>query len=202
VNLTKADNIEYTIETQPMNSSVERTFDDIIWLRDQIKKNFPAMIVPILQKAKWKSKLTQKAIDKRLAWVQNFFDKVKESKVVRSSEFFIDFLSTTDKGLFEKKKKDSSKVENPKSIAEIKHLEGKALIGITKTKISESNNMQAFCSSSHRFCNDLIEINKKTKDYMEKLAEAFSKEAEIYKKLTSVYAAVDVSIKNIGSALR
>ncbi len=37
--------VEYVIETQPMKWTVARKFDDALWLRDQLQRLHPAIIV-------------------------------------------------------------------------------------------------------------------------------------------------------------
>jgi len=37
--------IEYVIETQPVKWTVIRKYDEVMWLRDQLQKHFPAAIV-------------------------------------------------------------------------------------------------------------------------------------------------------------
>ena len=37
--------IEYVIETHPMKWTVVRKYDDVMWLREQLQKHFPAAMV-------------------------------------------------------------------------------------------------------------------------------------------------------------
>lgn len=39
----------YIIETEPMNWSVKRKYEDVIWLREQLQRFFPATLVLILR---------------------------------------------------------------------------------------------------------------------------------------------------------
>ena len=90
--------------------------------------------MPPLNKKGIKSKIKTKLIHKRVGWLQKFFDEIQRNKMVKSIDFFIMFLSMTDKNEFEKKKKQIVKISDPKKLEEIKHLEGRAIVKVDSGK--------------------------------------------------------------------
>lgn len=154
--------------------------------------------MPSIEKVEWKFKPTQKGIEKRLARVQKFFDKIQNNATIRSIDFFIDFLSIPDKASFERKKKDVAKVAEPKSVVEVRHFKGKTAVGISREKMAEAKNLHMFCDAFQRLYSELMEANASTKQSMEQLAAALSNEAEIYKRIASACTTIKAnSIMNV-----
>ncbi len=98
----------------------------------------------------------------------------------------------TDRTHFEKKKKEVAKLPSPKFPPDIKHPNGKTNVGITPEKVAAGKNIQAFTTVCQGLYDKLMKANEDTVKIMRVLAEAFGREAEIYKELTLAYASVDV----------
>jgi len=43
----EAPSVSYVIETESKGWKVERTFAEVLWLRDQLQKNFPGYLVTL-----------------------------------------------------------------------------------------------------------------------------------------------------------
>lgn len=111
---------------------------------------------------------------------------------MRSSDLFLYFFSVTDKVLFEKKKKDISKLPAPKDIYEVKHFEGKSAVSVTAERITTGKNITSYVPTTQILYDKLMKANDDTVKIMRVLVDAFNREADIYKDLTLANSAIGV----------
>ena len=143
--------------------------------------------------------MTTKAITKRVAWLQKFFDEVQRDKMVRSIDFFVMFFSLPDRQAFEKRKKEIAKIPAPKVPQDIKHFGGKANVSVTAEKANLGRNIVTYGPLCQSLYEKLIKANEDTVKIMRVLAEAYSHEAEIYKDLSLVHASIEVTFHHLNS---
>jgi len=136
--------------------------------------------------------VTEKAIKKRVGWMQKFFDELQRDKVLKSSDIFIAFFSIPDKPTFEKKKKEICKRQGPKTILDIPHFEGKANVAISSGKVNLAHNIANYVPNCQTLYDKLIKANEDTVKAMRLLAESYIREAEICKELSLSHATIQV----------
>lgn len=136
--------------------------------------------------------MTTRAVNKRVIWLQKFFDELQRDRLVRSIDFFVAFFSVGDRGAFERKKKEVSKLPNPRVPQEVKHFGGKVNVAVTEEKVVTGKNIASFAPLCQSLYDKLIKANEDTVKIMRVLAEAFNREADIYKDLAYAYASIEV----------
>jgi len=134
-----------------------------------------------------------KDVDKRLIWLRRLFKELGKNEVIRSTEFFIKFLSIEDRDVLEREKKVLAKIPIPKSLADINHLDGKVTVKLDPEKIKFVQSVEKYVARSYELYNQLIEITKGISDNLKMLSSSFKEQAEIYKELTSLAISIKVS---------
>ena len=84
--------VVFKVQTRPFKFDTERRFSDFLWLRKMLVMNFPTCFVPPLPSKDGRRNFDQFYLHKRMLALQMFIDGVSEHKMLRSSEFFLDFL--------------------------------------------------------------------------------------------------------------
>lgn len=119
--------------------------------------------------------------------------------MVKSIDFFIMFLSMTDKNEFEKKKKQIVKISDPKKLEEIKHLEGRAIVKVDSGKSILGRTILQFSTGIQTLFEKLMKANDDTVKAMKLTELAFEYEAQAYKELTAAYSSINVIFYYINS---
>ena len=148
--------------------------------------------MPPLCKDGVKSDTSVKEINKRISWLQRFFDELLRDKVIRSLDIITFFFSLHDKERYEKMKKTMEKLATPKNISEIKHFEGKTTVSVTPEKVSLGKNLQRFANNAQGLYEKVMRANEDTTRVMQILITAFEHQAEAYKELAQAYVLIEV----------
>ncbi len=122
----------YTIRTNPAGTTVQRKQTDFADLRTDLFRLYPAYVVPPVPKRPLK-KLEPDLLEKRRQKYQLFLDDVMKHPVLRASEVVWNFLTVTSESEYDKKKRETDKIQRPRGPEECTTLEGKAIISYDNT---------------------------------------------------------------------
>lgn len=147
-----------------------------------------------------KTKTSPKAIFKRITWLQQFFTELQRDKTLRSSEILEAFLSVTDKKSFEASKKQIRKQQAPKTVSEMRHLDGKFDNEISQHKLRLSKRIAAYIQNSPALYQQAMANIDTTFKAMSLLSDCFVKNAESFRRLAAIHADVEVRWKLFISA--
>ncbi len=138
--------------------------------------------------------MTTKGINKRVMWLQQFLDELQRDKMLRSFELFIWFFSATDRGAFEKKRKELTKIAPAKTVLDIKHFGAKANVSVTAEKVVASQKIANFVPLCQTVYDKLAKATEDRIKVMRVLSEAYAREADIYRELALAHATVNVRL--------
>lgn len=105
----------YKITTKPFNYIVRRRFNDFVWLRDSLVRNYPGFYVPPLSEKGVKRSFDVHYINERMKILQIFLDQITELPEIKASIYLLTFLKCKSRGQFSKMKKEWSNHNTPAS---------------------------------------------------------------------------------------
>lgn len=85
----------YKVTTHPFKYEVRRRYNDFLWLRTALVKDYPTLYVPPMAD-KSQSALDIDNLNKRAQVIQQFMDCLVESEEIRASLHLLCFLKCTD----------------------------------------------------------------------------------------------------------
>ena len=132
--------INFLITTNPINANVRRKHSDFVWLRERLSIIFNLNVLPRLPK---KGKVNEdKKINKRMRNLERFLIYLAKDPLIKNSQIFYDFLTIDDDSNFEKRKKIYNRLKTPIELKDIKTINGKMKISITKNKEQYLDNIR------------------------------------------------------------
>ena len=142
-----------------------------------------------------KEEFTDEIVNEHEKSIQKFFNKLSQNKIACSSDFFINFLSISDRITFEHNKEEMTDRPNPANFKEIKHLEGKAVVEVTNEKEHAGDSIKMFTNNCYGHINKLKSLNKingDTAEMMMNLSNQLRNQSEVYKEIGLDYAHINV----------
>ena len=131
---------DFEIKTNPCNFIVRRQHAEFVWLRERLSVIYNTNILPRLPK---KGKVNNDPhIQKRTRNLEKFLYYLSKDPLIKSSQIFFDFLSIDNEEEYNKRKKIYSKMRTPNDFSEIKSIDGKLRIKITKIKEENIQNIR------------------------------------------------------------
>ena len=118
---------------------------DFVFLRKHLNRCFPHLIVPPCPKEA--PKLIADRIKKREKYYARFLQRIASCEELKTSKFFVTFLSEKDFKALEKTKKDIEKIKDQlknRPLEELITISGKA-----KVALAPNGNSQKFCQQMH-----------------------------------------------------
>lgn len=112
----------YLLVSSTLNVQVRRKYTDFIWLYNILKSQFVNCIVPPFFKKK--ETLDDNKMNKRIFYIEQFLNGIVIHPILRNSKIFYDFISIQDEKKFSESKKEYNKLKSPKSIKQLKTLDG------------------------------------------------------------------------------
>lgn len=105
----------YKVSTHPFSYEVKRRYNDFMWLRNILVKDFPTQYIPPM------ADKTQRSLDmdylvKRAQVLQQFMDSIVESETLRASLHVLCFLKCPDEAQWTKIKEEFEKVNKKTSV--------------------------------------------------------------------------------------
>ncbi len=124
--------IDFAITTNPCNLVVRRQYSEFAWLKERLSIIFNTNVLPRLPK---KGKVNGDLhINKRMRNLEKFLNYLAKDPLIKSSQIFFDFLSIQNNEEYNKKKNIYNKMKTPNEFKDIKSINGKTRIKITKLK--------------------------------------------------------------------
>ena len=194
--------VNYLLKTEPGELEVQRSYKDVLWLREQLQKEFPGHIVfclsvkqiPPLDKKGDDNKTKEDILAKNMKALQHFFTKLQKDKNLRSSEITRKFLSVVNEAEFKAEKKAIEKI-TPKSLSEVKLLEGKFIIELNKHKNDIAKQISSYVSEAATLYQELIQNTNNMCMVMSVLSEAVAKNGFIFRELAKLNVKIEVSLE-------
>lgn len=112
---------EFTINNKLLNKELKRKSNDFIWLKNKLRNFYPNIFIPPLPK--FKIKKDEKNIQKKIYYLQCFFNYIINNDLLLSSKIFNDFISLSEKE-FQNSKQIFDKTTPPKGLNDIITLDG------------------------------------------------------------------------------
>ena len=132
--------INFLITTNPINANVRRKHSDFVWLRERLSIIFNLNVLPRLPK---KGKVNEdKKINKRMRNLERFLIYLAKDPLIKNSQIFYDFLTIDNDSNFEKRKKIYNRLKTPIELKDIKTINGKMKISVTKNKEQYLDNIR------------------------------------------------------------
>lgn len=107
--------IAYQVVTRPFDYIVRRRFNDFVWLRDILQKEYPGFYIPPLPEKGLKRSFQEEYLLERMKGLQIFLEQISEHPEIKASIYMLNFLKCKSQDSFEKMKKDWSKHSTPVS---------------------------------------------------------------------------------------
>ena len=137
----------YEVQTEPFGWIVERRYSDFDLLRKLIQKFFPSFNVPPLPNKKMGNKrFTDKIIQKRMKFLNEFINNVVQSESFKASEILYSFLSYEDRGKFDSKFKEYQTITPNPYVEEYKTLDGIITISLDEKNERYFKNINKYFS--------------------------------------------------------
>ena len=131
---------DFEIKTNPCNFTVRRQHAEFVWLRERLSVIYNTNILPRLPK---KGKVNNDPhLSKRTRNLEKFLYYLSKDPLIKSSQIFFDFLSIDNEDEYIKRKKIYNKMRTPNDFSEIKSLDGKLRLKITKIKEENIQNIK------------------------------------------------------------
>ncbi|EGR31692.1 PX domain protein [Ichthyophthirius multifiliis] len=165
--------IVYHVETEQLNWSVQRRYNDFCWLRETLEKAYPAICIPPIPKKKSTRSFQPLFLSKRMAFMEHFLNKLLKQPELKCSKYLEGFLGMTSDDQFLKLKK-----------------EGENLQKIQKVQNMVTINGKAECV-----------INQEINQYLKKANEFFSNQDIIYKKIRKLCKQLIIDFDQLSTTL-
>ena len=131
---------DFEIKTNPCNFNVRRQHAEFVWLRERLSVIYNTNILPRLPK---KGKVNNDPhIQKRTRNLEKFLYYLSKDPLIKTSQIFFDFLSIDNEEEYNKRKKIYNKMRTPNDFSEIKSIDGKLRLKITKIKEENIQNIK------------------------------------------------------------
>jgi hypothetical protein len=88
--------IAYQVTTKPFDYMVRRRFNDFMWLRTLLVKEYPGFYIPPLPEKGVKRSFDEGYLLERMKGLQIFLDQVAEHPEIKASIYLLSFLKCGD----------------------------------------------------------------------------------------------------------
>jgi hypothetical protein len=132
--------IDFAVATNPCKLLVRRQHAEFVWLRERLSIIFNTNVLPRLPK---KGKVNgDPHIQKRMRNLEKFLNYLIKDPLIKSSQILFDFLSIENEEDYNKRKRIYNKMRTPTEFNEIKSVNGKTRLKITKNKEKHIDNIR------------------------------------------------------------
>jgi len=184
--------VSFGIETAPFKWKVLRRYKDVLNLREILRKQFPASVLPPLDPEYEKDREEPKWISEAMPRLQRFFFELQRDPLIRASEPVYYFLSLTERVQYEARFKYYLKAEQPwQKISEIKHVGGKARCDIPSETVKLSNIWLAYVPEAKSLYERMQKAMSDTEKVTAMLGEVMRNNAQIFKEFAIMHSKVE-----------
>ena len=149
-----------TIEVKELDSKVERTFSDFIWIKKTLETFYPTAYIPPIPKIPFFHKTNDNYLNRKKRYFNKFLISLSQNILIRSTPIFLDFLTLNENELNNIKEKYYNE-EPPISIKKYLTLNGFVNIETGKEKDDYAEKIK---NSILKKNNSFINLNKAFKD--------------------------------------
>ena len=149
-----------TIEVKELDSKVERTFSDFIWIKKTLETFYPTAYIPPIPQIPFFHKTNDNYLNRKKRYFNKFLISLSQNILIRSTPIFLDFLTLNENELNNIKEKYYNE-EPPISIKKYLTLNGFVNIETGKEKDDYAEKIK---NSILKKNNSFINLNKALKD--------------------------------------
>ena len=149
-----------TIEVKELDSKVERTFSDFIWIKKTLETFYPTAYIPPIPQIPFFHKTNGNYLNRKKRYFNKFLISLSQNILIRSTPIFLDFLTLNENELNNIKEKYYNE-EPPISIKKYLTLNGFVNIETGKEKDDYAEKIK---NSILKKNNSFINLNKALKD--------------------------------------
>ncbi len=149
-----------TIEVKELDSKVERSFSDFIWLKKTLETFYPTAYIPPIPKIPFFHKTNDNYLKRKKRYFNKFLICLSQNILIRSTPIFLDFL-TSDEEELNNVKETYYNEEPPTSIKKYMTLNGYVNIETGKEKDDYAEKIK---NSILKKNNSFIDLNKALKE--------------------------------------
>ena len=142
-------------------------------------------IIPPICKKNYGDRFSDALIAKRMRSIEKFFKGLLEHPLIKNSELLNEFLSIDKKEEYLKVMKKYEKIKKaPTSVRQMKSLEGEIRVGITKEKVTYSENIKNYAESNYNLLQKITKaykgLNNAVTQYCNKMKEISQLWKDVY----------------------
>ena len=149
-----------TIEVKELDSKVERSFSDFIWLKKTLETFYPTAYIPPIPKIPFFHKTNDNYLKRKKRYFNKFLICLSQNILIRSTPIFLDFLTSNEEELNNVKETYYNE-EPPTSIKKYMTLNGYVNIETGKEKDDYAEKIK---NSILKKNNSFIDLNKALKE--------------------------------------
>ena len=149
-----------TIEVKELDSKVERSFSDFIWLKKTLETFYPTAYIPPIPKIPFFHKTNDSYLKRKKRYFNKFLICLSQNILIRSTPIFLDFLTSNEEELNNVKETYYNE-EPPTSIKKYMTLNGYVNIETGKEKDDYAEKIK---NSILKKNNSFIDLNKALKE--------------------------------------
>ena len=149
-----------TIEVKELDSKVERSFSDFIWLKKTLETFYPTAYIPPIPKIPFFHKTHDNYLKRKKRYFNKFLICLSQNILIRSTPIFLDFLTSNEEELNNVKETYYNE-EPPTSIKKYMTLNGYVNIETGKEKDDYAEKIK---NSILKKNNSFIDLNKALKE--------------------------------------
>ncbi len=149
-----------TIEVKELDSKVERSFSDFIWLKKTLETFYPTAYIPPIPKIPFFHKTNDNYLKRKKRYFNKFLICLSQNILIRSTPIFLDFL-TSNEEVLNNVKETYYNEEPPTSIKKYMTLNGYVNIETGKEKDDYAEKIK---NSILKKNNSFIDLNKALKE--------------------------------------
>ncbi|EGR34144.1 PX domain protein [Ichthyophthirius multifiliis] len=154
--------IVYIIQTQPLDWTVSRRYNDFCWLHQTLEKAYPGISIPPIPKKQTTRNFQPLFLNKRMAFMQQFLNKIFKSPELKNSKYIEGFLGMVSDEQFKQLQKESERLNKLQRVQNLENLNGKADCVI-------NNDMNVFFKQNQDYLSNQETIYKKIKKLCKQL---------------------------------
>ena len=169
---------------------VKRRDNDFYLLRQSLKAQFPYVMVPPLPKVN--KKLTDAILQKRQRFFQRFLQAINRSEILRTSQFWGDFITLKDMKEWEQAIKTSQKLKHSRAIKDFLTADGQANVQMLQSTVVWLAKMPEYIKQQQILFQEFIDVGKEVNQKCQHLNASFINLADCFSRISELYQIIDL----------
>lgn len=182
--LFKSKYVTFIVSTPQLSAEVSRRFNDFLWLKTQLQKQFPTHYLPNVSKKKAYRSFDDLYLTKRRKVLEKFLEYISKDKLLRSSAIVEDFLVIGDAHIYKQKQKEAeSKIVAPTKISDYTTLNGEITLEVSNKLKAYSRNLNQNTNSADAVYDKLKKNSKVLIQEFDQLSRSLLSASQCYESL-------------------